>query len=230
MLEIQNIDSYYGESRVLNELSLSVPDGEIVGLIGRNGVGKSTTLKSIMGLIKTTGGSIMFDGNDIMKMPTYERVKKGIGYVPQGRDIFPFMTVQENLEMGLQPLGGKGKIPEYIYELFPILPQFAKRKGGDLSGGQQQQLAIARALAAEPKILILDEPTEGIQPSIIHDIGVAIKKVNEWKHITVLLVEQYLDFVMENSSYLYVMEKGEIIYKNRTIDAEKEEVQKMMTS
>lgn len=230
MLEIQNINSYYGESRVLNELSLSVPDGEIVGLIGRNGVGKSTTLKSIMGLIKTTGGSIIFDGNDIIKMPTYERVKKGIGYVPQGRDIFPYMTVQENLEMGLQPLGGKGKIPDYIYELFPIIPEFAKRKGGDLSGGQQQQLAIARALAAEPKILILDEPTEGIQPSIIHDIGVAIKKVNEWKHITVLLVEQYLDFVMENTSYLYVMEKGEIIYKNRTADAEKEEVQKMMTS
>lgn len=230
MLEIQNINSYYGESRVLNELSLSVPDGEIVGLIGRNGVGKSTTLKSIMGLIKTAGGSIIFDGNDIIKMPTYERVKKGIGYVPQGRDIFPYMTVQENLEMGLQPLGGKGKIPDYIYELFPILPEFAKRKGGDLSGGQQQQLAIARALAAEPKILILDEPTEGIQPSIIHDIGVAIKKVNEWKRITVLLVEQYLDFVMENTSYLYVMEKGEIIYKNRTADAEKEEVQKMMTS
>ncbi len=230
MLEIQNINSYYGESRVLNELSLSVPNGEIVGLIGRNGVGKSTTLKSIMGLIKTTGGSIIFDGNDIIKMPTYERVKKGIGYVPQGRDIFPYMTVQENLEMGLQPLGGKGKIPDYIYELFPIIPEFAKRKGGDLSGGQQQQLAIARALAAEPKILILDEPTEGIQPSIIHDIGVAIKKVNEWKHITVLLVEQYLDFVMENTSYLYVMEKGEIIYKNRTADAEKEEVQKMMTS
>lgn len=230
MLEIQNIDSYYGESRVLHELSLSVPDGEIVGLIGRNGVGKSTTLKSIMGLIKTTGGSIIFDGNDIIKMPTYERVKRGIGYVPQGRDIFPYMTVQENLEMGLQPLGGKGKIPDYIYDLFPILPEFAKRKGGDLSGGQQQQLAIARALAAEPKILILDEPTEGIQPSIIHDIGVAIKKVNEWKHITVLLVEQYLDFVMENTSYLYVMEKGEIIYKNMTADAEKEEVQKMMTS
>lgn len=230
MLEIQNINSYYGESCVLNELSLSVPNGEIVGLIGRNGVGKSTTLKSIMGLIKTTGGSIIFDGNDIIKMPTYERVKKGIGYVPQGRDIFPYMTVQENLEMGLQPLGGKGKIPDYIYELFPILPEFAKRKGGDLSGGQQQQLAIARALAAEPKILILDEPTEGIQPSIIHDIGVAIKKVNEWKHITVLLVEQYLDFVMENTSYLYVMEKGEIIYKNMTADAEKEEVQKMMTS
>ncbi len=230
MLEIKNLDSYYGESRVLHNLSLSVPKGKIVSLIGRNGVGKSTTLRSIMGLIKTPQGSIILDGQEIIKMPTYERVKHGIGYVPQGRDIFPQMTVMENLEMGLQPLGGKGKIPEYIFELFPILPAFAKRKGGDLSGGQQQQLAIARALAADPKILILDEPTEGIQPSIIQDIGAAIRKVNEWKHITVLLVEQYLDFVMENSSYLYVMEKGEIIFSEETAKAKKEDVQKLMTN
>ena len=175
MLEIKNMDSYYGESRVIEDLSFKVPKGKIVGLIGRNGVGKSTTLKSIMGIVKTPKGEIMFNGENIIKKPVYERVKLGIGYVPQGRDIFPQMTVQENLELGLQPLGGKGTVPDYLYELFPILPKFAKRKGGDLSGGQQQ-LAIARALAAEPKILILDEPTEGIQPSIIRDIGAAIKK------------------------------------------------------
>jgi urea transport system ATP-binding protein len=139
------------------------------------------------------------------------------------------MTVAENIELGLQPLGGKGKVPDYIYDLFPILPKFAKRKGGDLSGGQQQQLAIARALCAEPKILILDEPTEGIQPSIIQDIGKAVKKINEWKGITVLLVEQYLDFVLQNTDMLYVMEKGNIVYSNKTADADATEVQRLMT-
>lgn len=229
MLKINGMDSYYGESRVIEGLSFHVPQGKIVGLIGRNGVGKSTTLKSVMGVVKTPSGSVMFNGQDIIKKPAYERVRLGIGYVPQGRDIFPQMTVQENIELGLQPLGGKGKIPDYIYDLFPILPKFAKRKGGDLSGGQQQQLAIARALVAEPKILILDEPTEGIQPSIIQNIGAAIKKINEWKGISILLVEQYLDFVMEHTDYLYVMEKGKIIYQNETANADKNEVQKLMT-
>jgi len=139
------------------------------------------------------------------------------------------MTVQENIELGLQPLGGKGSIPDYIYELFPILPEFAKRKGGDLSGGQQQQLAIARALVADPKILILDEPTEGIQPSIIKDIGAAIKKINQWKGITILMVEQYLDFVLENTDYINVMEKGEIIYRSKTKEADATMVQRLMT-
>ncbi|MGN0592178.1 MAG: urea ABC transporter ATP-binding subunit UrtE [Ruminococcus sp.] len=229
MLKIKAMDSYYGESRVIENLSFDVPKGKIVGLIGRNGVGKSTTLKSIMGIVKTPKGEIQFNGENITKKPVYERVKKGIGYVPQGRDIFPQMTVQENLELGLQPLGGKGKIPDYLYDLFPILPKFAKRKGGDLSGGQQQQLAIARALCAEPKILILDEPTEGIQPSIIQDIGAAIKKINDWKGITILLVEQYLDFVLQNTDLLYVMEKGSMIYNNETQKCNAEEVQKLMT-
>ncbi len=229
MLKVNGLDSYYGESKVIEGLSFHVPKGKIVGLIGRNGVGKSTTLKSIMGVVKTPGGSVVFDGQDIIKKPAYERVRLGIGYVPQGRDIFPQMTVQENIELGLQPIGGKGKIPDYIYDLFPILPKFAKRKGGDLSGGQQQQLAIARALVAEPKILILDEPTEGIQPSIIQNIGAAIKKINEWKGITILLVEQYLDFVMEHTDSLYVMEKGKIIYQSETKDADKNDVQKLMT-
>ena len=236
MLYLKNMDSYYGESKVIEGLSLDIPKGKIVSLIGRNGVGKSTTLKSIMGLVKTgPETSLLFDGKEIAGLPAYERVRRSIGYVPQGRDIFPQMTVLENLELGVQPkLGrgekvGKNKIPEYLYDLFPILPKFAKRRGGDLSGGQQQQLAIARALVQDPKILILDEPTEGIQPSIINDIGRAIRKINEWKGITVLLVEQYLDFVMENSHYINIMEKGNIIFHKETSLCEKAEVQKLMT-
>lgn len=232
MLKIQNVNSYYGESCVIEGLSLEVEKGKIISLIGRNGVGKTTTLKSIMGLVKTSDGKdgkIIFDGKEIQKLPPYERVKLGIGYVPQGRDIFPQMTVQENIELGLQPLGGKGEIPEYLYELFPILPKFAKRKGGDLSGGQQQQLAIARALVANPKILILDEPTEGIQPSIIKDIGRAIQRINKEKGITVLLVEQYLDFVLENADEVYVMEHGEIRFKGLRNESDHAQIRKMMT-
>ena len=229
MLKIEQLDSYYGESRVIQGLNLQAEQGKITCLIGRNGVGKSTTLKSIMGLVKTPTGKILLDGKDIIRMKTYDRVRLGIGYVPQGRDIFPQMTVQENIELGLQAIGGTGKVPDYIYDLFPILPKFAKRKGGDLSGGQQQQLAIARALVADPKILILDEPTEGIQPSIIEDIGDAIRKVNKEIGITVLIVEQYLDFVLGISDYLYVMEKGNIVLKGKTSEMDPAEVQKMMT-
>ena len=229
MLKIEQMDAYYGESRVIPGLNLQAKKGEITCLIGRNGVGKSTTLKSIMGLVKTPTGRILLADQDIIHMKTYDSVKKGIGYVPQGRDIFPQMTVQENIELGLQALGGKGKVPEYIYDLFPILPKFAKRKGGDLSGGQQQQLAIARALVTDPKILILDEPTEGIQPSIIQDIGEAIRRVNKELDITVLIVEQYLDFVLGISDALYVMEKGSIVLQGRTKEMDPRKVQKMMT-
>lgn len=229
MLRIEQMDAYYGESRVIQGLNLRARKGEITCLIGRNGVGKSTTLKSIMGLVKTPRGKIYLADQDISQMKTYDRVKRGIGYVPQGRDIFPQMTVQENLELGLQAVGGKGTVPDYIYDLFPILPQFAKRKGGDLSGGQQQQLAIARALVSNPKILILDEPTEGIQPSIIQDIGRAIQRVNQELDISVLIVEQYLDFVLEISDSLYVMEKGQIVLRGKTKEIDHKEVQKMMT-
>ncbi len=229
MLKIEGLSSYYGESMVMECLDMDVESGKIVSLIGRNGVGKSTTLKSIMGLVKNPSGSIMFEGTDITKKTTYERVRLGISYVPQGRDIFPQMTVMENIELGLQPLGGKGEIPDYLFELFPILPRFKDRKGGDVSGGQQQQLAIARALVSNPKILLLDEPTEGIQPSIIKDIGVAIQKVNEWKGITVLLVEQYLDFVMENTHIINLMDRGEVIFKGNSNEIIKEELQQQMT-
>ena len=173
MLEIENLTACYGESKIIPGLTLSVPDKEIVCLVGRNGVGKSTTLKSIMGLVKTPQGSIKLAGEEIISKKTYERAALGIGYVPQGRDIFPQLTVQENLELGLEVNKGKGTIGEEIFELFPIIKEFLHRKGGNLSGGQQQQLAIARALVSHPKLLILDEPTEGIQPSVIEDIASA---------------------------------------------------------
>ena len=220
MLKITGMDSYYRESRVLHGLSLEVPRGEIVGLVGRNGVGRSTTLKSIMGLVRTPCGSIQLDGDELINRPTYERAAAGVGYVPQGRDIFPQMTVQENLELAMYARKKRGKAADYIYELFPILPKFAARRGGDLSGGQQQQLAIARA----------DEPTEGIQPSIIEDIGAAIRRVNKELGLTVLLVEQYLDFVLQNTSRLHVMEKGELIYDSLTAEADAAHVQHLMTA
>lgn len=230
MLKIRGLESCYGESCIVSGLTLDVPKGEIVGLIGRNGVGKSTTLKSIMGLVKTPHGAIELDGEDIIRRPTYERVAAGLGYVPQGRDIFPQMTVQENLELALYAQKKHGKVPDYIYDLFPILPKFAARRGGDLSGGQQQQLAIARALVADPKVLILDEPTEGIQPSVIADIGTAIQRVNKELGLTVLLVEQYLDFVLENTTQLHVMEKGALIYSSATAEADGAYIQRLMTA
>lgn len=229
MLKISGLDSYYGESKIINNLSLNVPEGKIVALIGRNGVGKSTTLKSIMGLTKTPKGSIKFDGHEMLKLKPYERAKLGIGYVPQGRDIFPQMTVEENLHLGLTIKGRKATVPDNVISLFPIISKFALRKGGDLSGGQQQQLAIARALASEPKLLILDEPTEGIQPSIIEDIGYAIKKINEWTGISILIVEQYLDFVLDVADEFYLMDKGEIIMSGSTSGANKEEIQSKMS-
>ena len=229
MLKINHMDAYYGESRIIADLNMEVENGKIVCLIGRNGVGKSTTLKSIMGLVNTPKGSILLDEKEIIKMPTYDRVKAGIGYVPQGRDIFPQMTVIENLELGLTTTGREKKVPDYIYDLFPILPKFAARRGGDLSGGQQQQLAIARALVTKPKILVLDEPTEGIQPSIIQDIGKAIRRVNKELGITVLIVEQYLEFVLEISDYIYMMEKGNIVMQGKTGELDALQIQKAMT-
>lgn len=234
MLEIENLVASYGESVVIPKLSISVPDGEIVCLVGRNGVGKSTTLKSIMGLVKTPSGSIKLDGEEIIKKKPYERASLGIGYVPQGRDIFSQLTVAENLDLGFQVKGGKvsneekEKTLKEMYELFPILKEFLHRKGGNLSGGQQQQLAIARALVSHPKLLILDEPTEGIQPSVIEDIASAIEKVNKQLGITVLIVEQYLDFVLGVSNRYYVLEKGNVVLSGLTKEANAALIQSKM--
>ncbi|WP_088187815.1 urea ABC transporter ATP-binding subunit UrtE [Desulfosporosinus sp. FKA] len=228
MLDVTKLEANYEESIILNNLNVQVPKGQVVCLLGRNGVGKTTFLKSIMGLVRTPKGSIKFNGREIIAEPTYSRVRQGISYVPQGRDIFPQLSVQENLLLGLEALGGKGSIDETVYDLFPVLKTMLQRKGGDLSGGQQQQLAIARALVAKPQLLILDEPTEGIQPSVIQEIGRVIKQLKQAENLTILIVEQYLDFVVEVSDYYYVMEKGRIVAKGFTREINKEEIQKLL--
>ena len=228
MLDIKGLTAYYGESEILHNIDLSVPDGKIIALVGRNGVGKTTTLKSIMGLVKTPSGSIELAGEALMKKPPYERARCGIGYVPQGRDIFPQMTVAENLRLGLEVCGGKKQDPSELFRLFPIVEKFLPRKGGDLSGGQQQQLAIARALIAHPKLLLLDEPTEGIQPSVIQEIGDAIRTINRETGLSILLVEQYLDFALELADECYVMDKGQIVLHVAAGKAKKDEIQQYM--
>lgn len=228
MLKVNNLDAYYGESIILRKMCMEIKEGEVVGIVGRNGVGKSTFLKSIMGIVTTPTGQILYDDKEIIKMNPYKRARMGIGYVPQGRDIFPQLTVYENLLLGLEVCGGKGSIDKEIFELFPILKDMLSRKGGDLSGGQQQQLAIARVLVSKPKILILDEPTEGIQPSIIKDIFKVIDTLKRKGNMSILLVEQYLDFVLKLADYLYIMEKGEIVSKGIIDDMDIEEVKRRM--
>lgn len=228
MLNVKNLTACYGESTILDKVNVAVAPGQVVCLLGRNGVGKSTFLKSLMGLVNTPHGSIVFDGREIISDPTYRRARRGIGYVPQGRDIFPQLTVAENLQLGLAMAGGNGVNSDKIFSLFPVLKTMLARKGGDLSGGQQQQLAIARALVAKPKLLILDEPTEGIQPSVIRDIGSVIKQLRQEGNITILIVEQYLEFIMAVADYYYVMEKGQIVAEGLTKDINPAEMQKRM--
>jgi urea transport system ATP-binding protein len=215
MLKIDHLDQYYGGSHILRNVSLDVPGAACTVVLGRNGVGKTTLLKGIMGLVAPRGGRIVFDGHDITRLAPYQRVGLGIGYVPQGRDIFNRLTVEENLLMGLAPKRGAAarKVPEHIMELFPVLKQMLKRRGGDLSGGQQQQLAIGRALAADPRLLILDEPTEGIQPSIIKEIGVVLRKLVTGRRMAVLLVEQYYDFAESLADTYAVMVRGQITHR-----------------
>ena len=215
MLTVSNLHQAYGGSHILRGLSFELKRGEVTTLLGRNGVGKTTLLKSMMGLVKTREGSMTFDGKDITHLPPHERVRAGIGYVPQGREIFPRLTVEENLLMGLATKPGRTPIPARIFEMFPVLQQMLHRRGGDLSGGQQQQLAIGRALAMGPSLLILDEPTEGIQPSIIKDIERAIRLLAQTGEMAILLVEQYYDFAEALADQYLLMERGEIIMRGR---------------
>ena len=211
MLSITGLNQYYGGSHILRDLNFEVPAGACTTILGRNGVGKTTLLKCLVGVVPTRSGTLVFNGKDITSLPPYERARLGIGYVPQGREIFPRLTVEENLLMGLAPKGGGAAIPGRIFDMFPVLKDMLHRRGGDLSGGQQQQLAIGRALAADPKILILDEPTEGIQPSIIKDIGNVISSLTKGGDMAVLLVEQYYDFAKSLADHYLVMSRGEII-------------------
>src|SRR3954465_2744315 len=211
MLSIRNINQYYGGSHILRDVSLDAKQGEVTVILGRNGVGKTTLLKALMGLVPIKTGSIEFDGKSIQNATPYQRARAGIGFVPQGREIFARLTVEENLRMGLAYKSAGTPIPAELFELFPVLKQMLGRRGGDLSGGQQQQLAIARALAAQPKLLILDEPTEGIQPSIIKDIGRVIRMLADEGLNGILLVEQYYDFARELADHYLVMERGEVI-------------------
>ena len=215
MLKIENLNQYYGGSHILRGLSFEVEPGKVTSLLGRNGVGKTTLMKCLMGLVKSKSGSITFNGKEITNAASHDRVKAGIGYVPQGREIVPRLTVEENLLMGLATQPGSTPIPPRIFEMFPVLKQMMHRRGGDLSGGQQQQLAIGRALAMGPKLLILDEPTEGIQPSIIKDIERAIRMLAETGEMAILLVEQYYDFAEALADQYLLMERGEFIMRGR---------------
>jgi urea transport system ATP-binding protein len=211
MLEVHNLSAAYGQSEVLHSIDLSAKAGEIVALVGRNGMGKSTLMKSLIGVMPARSGKIAVDGTDVAALPSYRRVAHGLAYVPQGRQIFGTMTVKENIETGLV-VTGKTEVPREIYDLFPILAEFSRRRGGNLSGGQQQQLAIARALASDPKVLLLDEPTEGIQPSIIKDMARLLREIRSIRNICIVVCEQVLSFVLDIADRILVMEGGRIVH------------------
>ncbi len=229
MLIVKDLNQYYGGSHILRNMNFEVPKGQLTSLLGRNGVGKTTLLKSLMGVVKVKTGSIAWDGKELANLPPWSRVDNGFAYVPQGREIFPRLTVEENLLIGAAKFSSPKNIPSYIYELFPILLDMKGRRGGDLSGGQQQQLAIGRALMSQPDLIILDEPTEGIQPSIIQDIGRCLRKLVDEMGITVLLVEQYYDFAKELSDHYIVMRRGEVVAQGKGADMDLNGVQEMIS-
>ena len=230
MLSVQGIDLYYGAAQALKRVSVEAAVGEVTCILGRNGVGKTSLLRAVTGIQPVRNGSILWDGQDITKLSSVERARRGIAYVPQGRDIFPLLTVRENLETGFAVLPrGERKIPDEIYDLFPILKTMLRRRGGDLSGGQQQQLAIARALIMKPKLLVLDEPTEGIQPSIIKDIGRVIDLLRSRGQMAILLVEQYFDFARDLAQRFAVMDRGEIVLAGAREDLNEGDVRRHLT-
>jgi len=213
MLEVRNLYSAYGQSEVLHGVDFTASPGEIVAVVGRNGMGKSTLMKSLIGVMPAKSGQVLIDGADITALPSHSRVAKGLSYVPQGRQIFGTLTVKENIETGLI-VTGKKHVPSELYSLFPILKEFEKRRGGNLSGGQQQQLAIARALASNPQVLLLDEPTEGIQPSIIQDIARLLKEIRKLHNLCIIVCEQVLSFVLEIADRILVMENGRVVHSD----------------
>ena len=229
MLSVENLDLHYGAAQALRNVSLAAEFGKVTCLLGRNGVGKTSLMRAIVGQQAISKGSILFEGAPLAG-PSYARARAGIGYVPQGREIFPLLTVKENLETGFAPLPRRDRtIPDDVFELFPALKTMLSRRGGDLSGGQQQQLAIGRALVMRPKLLVLDEPTEGIQPSIIKDIGRAIRYLKEQAGLAIVLVEQYLDFARELADKVAIMDRGEIVFLGAPADLDNIDVRRHLT-
>ncbi|MGG5821484.1 urea ABC transporter ATP-binding subunit UrtE [Falsiroseomonas sp. HW251] len=229
MLDVAAIDLFYGASRCLRGVSMSAQPGKVTAVLGRNGVGKSSLLRAIMGLERVKAGTITWEGRDVTSLGPAERARAGIGYVPQGREIFPFLTVQENLETALAAAPRGSSVDSEVFDLFPILRQFLRRRGGDLSGGQQQQLAIARALCARPRLLILDEPTEGIQPNVIKDIAKVIRHLARGRNMAVVLVEQYYDFARDLADTITVMVRGEVAMAGPTDELDEPAVRRLLT-
>lgn len=228
MLTVKELNQFYGESHTLWDLDIKLNQGDCTCLMGRNGVGKTTLVKCIMGLLATASGKIEFKGQSLRNLPAESRAPLGIAYVPQGREIFSQLTVEENLRIGLIVKKNKKDIPQYVFEIFPILKEMLQRRGGDLSGGQQQQLAIGRALVVEPSLLILDEPTEGIQPNIVREIGEIIQKLNKKKKITVLLIEQKLPFARRIADHFIILDKGHVVAKGEIKELNDELAQKYL--
>ena len=230
MLNVENIDLFYGAAKALKSVSMMAEPGKVTCVMGRNGVGKTSLMRAVVGQQRAARGSVIWEGNDISKMPVFERARQGIAFVPQGREIFPLLSVAENLETGFACLPRNDRhVPGEVFELFPVLKDMLRRRGGDLSGGQQQQLAIGRALVTRPRLLILDEPTEGIQPSIIQDIGRAISYLRDTGDMAIVLVEQYFEFARDLADSFTVLDRGEVVVSGNKADMNETDVRRHLT-